>query len=225
MDDPMFSISRNTIIGSTFSLLAVFSSATALASEGERNITLQEDVSTANLIKLNVPVGEVIVSGTTGNNLTAVATISCQKEKRENCYQLLKELSWSKTTGNTAEFSLAPGGITRYDHVSIKIKFGVPQDKKLDINLSAGELRIDNTSACLNAEVNAGEINIKLKEDQLDSAKLTAKVGDVKLVTARGDAIEGERSMLVGASLDWKGTGTCQTKASVLAGEVHLELN
>ncbi len=91
----MFSISRNKIVYSALALAMALNSARAFATEGERNITLQEDVSTANLIKLNVPVGEVIVSGSTGNNLTAVATISCQKEKRENCYQLLKELSWS----------------------------------------------------------------------------------------------------------------------------------
>jgi hypothetical protein len=154
---------------------------------------------------------------------------SCQQEKRDKCLELLKELGWSKKTGNVTEFGLSPSGITRYDHVTIKVKFGVPKDKKLEVNLSAGELRIAETSACLTADVNAGEINIKLKESQLASAELSAKVGDVKLVTAKGDRIEGERSLLVGASLDWKGAGTnigaCHTKASVLAGEAQLVLN
>ncbi len=220
----MFSISRNTIIGSTFSLLAVLSAA-ALATEGERNITWQEDVASAELIRLNVPVGDVEITGTTGTSVTAVVKASCEKEKRENCLQLIKELGWSKKTGNVTEFGLSPSGIMRYDHVSIGVKLSVPKDKKLEVNLSAGELRIAGTSACLTADVNAGEINIKLKEDQLASAQLSAKVGDVKLVTAKGDTIEGERSLLVGASLEWKGTGACYTKASVLAGEAHLVLN
>lgn len=221
----MFSISRNTIMCSTLSLLAVFSSAGALATDGERTITLQENVSGAELIKLNVSAGDVEITGTTGTGVTAVVTATCQKEKRENCIQLLKELGWSKKARNVAEFGLSPSGITRYDNVTIKVKFGVPKDKKLEVNLTAGELRIEGTSACLTANVNAGEVNIKLKESQLASAELSAKVGDVKLVTAKGDRMEGERSLLVGASLDWKGTGTCHTKASVLAGEAQLILN
>jgi hypothetical protein len=154
---------------------------------------------------------------------------SCQQEKRDKCLELLKELGWSKKTGNITEFGLSPSGITRYDHVTLKVKFGVPKDKKLEVNLTAGELRVEGTSACLTANVNAGEINIKLKESQLASAELRAKVGDAKLVTAKGETIEGERSLLVGASLDWKGSGTnkgaCHIKASVLAGEAQLILN
>jgi hypothetical protein len=229
MDGLMFSISRNKIVYSALTLAVAFNSAMAFATEGERTITLQEDVAGAELIRLNVPAGDVEITGTTGNNLTAVVTATCQKEKQENCYQVLKDLAWSKKTGSVTELDLAPASITRYDHVTIKVKFGVPKDKKLEVNLSAGELRIAETSACLTADVNAGEINIKLKESQLASAELSAKVGDVKLVTAKGDRIEGERSLLVGASLDWKGAGTnigaCHTKASVLAGEAQLVLN
>ena len=221
----MFSINHNTIICSTFSLLAIFSSAVALASDGERTFTLQEDVSGAELIRLDVPAGDVEITGTTGSSVTAVVKASCQQEKRDKCLELLKELGWSKKTGNVTEFGLSPSGITHYDHVTLKVKFGVPKDKKLEANLTAGELRIEGTSACLTANVNAGEVNIKLKESQFATAELRAKVGDAKLVTAKGETIEGERSLLVGASLDWKGTGTCHTKASVLAGEARMVLN
>jgi hypothetical protein len=225
----MFSMSRNKIVYSALTLAMAFNSASAFASEGERTITLQEDVSQVELIKLNVPAGDVEITGTTGNSVTAVVTATCQKGSRENCYQVLKDLGWSKETGSIAEFGLSPAGITRYDHVTINVKFGVPKDKKLEVNLSAGELRIAGTSACLTANVNAGELNIKLKESQLASAELNAKVGDAKLVTAKGETIEGQRSLLVGASLDWKSAdtniGACHTKASVLAGEVQIVLN
>jgi uncharacterized protein YjfI (DUF2170 family) len=220
----MRSISRNRIMCSTLTLAMALSSATAFATEGERTITLQEDVASAELIKLNVPAGDVEIIGTAGTSLTAVVTAVCQQAQQENCHQVLKELGWSKKTGSVTELGVIPTGITRYDNITIKVKLGVPKDKKLEVNLSAGELRIDGTSACLTATVNAGEINITLKEAQVASAKIHAKVGDVKLITARG-ALEGDRSLLVGANLDWKGTGACDTKASVMAGEVKLRLN
>lgn len=102
----------------------------------------------------------------------------------------------------------------------------MPEDKKLEVSLSAGELNISGTSACLIADLNAGEINITLKENQLASASLSSKVGDVRLTTTNGETIEGERSLLIGAKLDWtKGAGSCHTKASVLTGEANLTLN
>jgi hypothetical protein len=225
MDDPMFSISRNTMC-STFILAATFISAVAFATEGERTITLQDDVSQAELIKLSVPAGDVEIVGTTGKSITAVVTAVCQRENQENCYQVIKDLGWSKNLGSVTELGLTPVAITRYERVTIKVKISVPKDKKLEVNLGAGELRIDGTSACLMADVNAGAIKISTKERQLASAELNAKVGDVKLVTATGETLEGSRAMLVGASLDWKkGTGSCHTKAHVLAGEVQLVLN
>lgn len=221
----MRSTSRNKIMSSSLVLITTLSCA-AFAANGERTVTLQEDVSQAELIKLNVPAGDVEITGTTGNSLTAVVTAVCQPEKQKNCNQLLKDLDWSKNNGNVAEVGLSPSGITRYDDVTLKVKFSVPKDKKLEVNLSAGELRVQGTSACLVAEVNAGDIKLNLHESQLGSVELNAKVGDVKFITAKGNTIEGERSMLVGAHLNWsKGAGSCHTKASVLAGEVQLTIN
>lgn len=219
-------INFNKIMCSTLSLITLCCSAVVFAKDDERTITLQDNVTTAELIKIDISAGQVLISGTTGNTLTAELTASCQPKKdKESCTKLLKELAWSRTVGSTIELGLAPSGINRFDDMNIQVKFGIPKDKKLEVNLSAGELRIDGTSACLTASVNAGEIQIKLKEDQLASAELSAKVGDVKLTTA-GNTIEGNRSWLVGASLDWnKGTGTCHTKASILAGEAQLVLN
>lgn len=222
----MFNISRNTIACGTLTLVMAFYSAIVFAADDERSITFQDDVSSLDVIKLNIPVGDVSISGTTGNNLTAVVTGSCKKDNREDCYKVLKELNWSKKTGGITEFALKPSGITNYNNMNMKVKLSVPNDKKLEIDVSAGELRIDGTSACLTATVNAGEIKINLKESQLASAELDAKVGDVKLISAQNHVTEGDRSLLVGASLEWnKGTGACHTKASILAGEAQLVLS
>ena len=216
-------IACNTFIF-TFTLAMAFTPVFASAGDGERTITLQEDVTKTELIRLNVPAGDVEIVGATGNSLTAVATAACQKEDQESCQQVLKEFGWSKKIGKFTQLDLSPSGVTRYENMSIKVKLGVPSDKKLEVNLSAGELRIDGTNACLIAEVNAGDINITLRESQVASIELTAKVGDARLVTSKG-AIEGDRSMLVGSSLVWgKGTGTCHTKANVLAGAAKVTL-
>lgn len=209
----------------TLALAGLWVSTTTFAADNERHITLQEDIASAQLVRLDFAAGDVEITGINGNKLTADLTATCEDEGKEDCRQLLKQLDWAKKKDSTFELGLSPAAITHYNHTSIKIKVGVPKDKKLAVSLSAGELNIKDTSGCLSAEVNAGEMNISLNENQLASATLSAKVGDVKLKLPKGDEIAGERSMLVGASLDWvKGPGSCHTQASVLTGEANLLL-
>lgn len=213
------------ILCAGLALLGAFCSALAFATEGERHISLQQGLAKAELIRLSVPAGDVEIVGITGNELIAEVTAVCEDEEREACLSLLKELGWAQKIGNTADFLLMPDGASHFNNVKIKVKIGVPQDKPLQVNLSAGELSIADTSACLTAELSAGQIDINLKESQLASAALSAKVGDVKLTTAKDGQVSGARSLLVGAHLEWQqGTGICHTKAKVLAGEVKLAL-
>lgn len=215
---------RQHIICTCLALLGAFNSTLVFAADGERHISMQQNVANTELIRISVPAGDMEVVGITGDSLTAEVTAVCQEKDRQACYKLLKELDWAKKNGSTTELLLTPESITSFNHVTLKIKIGVPQDKKLEVSLSAGELNISGTSACLVADVSAGEINISLKENQLASAALSAKVGDAKLTTTKGETIAGERSLLVGAKLDWKGTGDCHTQANVLTGQANLVL-
>lgn len=217
-------ITCTNIICAGLGFLGAFCSAVVFATEGERHISLQQDVAKAELIRLSVPAGDVDIVGITGTNLVAEVTAVC-KDRDQACLQLLKDLDWVKKDGSTAEFSLAPEEITNFNDVTIKVKIGVPQDKMLEANLGAGELAIEGTSACLTAGLGAGEIDITLKESQIASAKLSATVGDVNLTTAQGEFMAGKRALLVGANLDWqKGTGNCHLRATVAAGEAKLLL-
>ncbi len=222
----MFSSTRTRIICGTLALAAMFTSATCIAQDGEKRITLQENSGKAETIKLIIPAGKMLVSGTTGSTVTAELTASCQPKKdKEKCAKLLKELAWAQKLGPVAEFGLSPSDISEYNDMNIQVKFSVPKDKKLNVSLSAGDLRIEGTSACLDAEVHAGQIQINLKEAQLASAELVSRVGDVHMITSKG-RVDGNRSLLVGANLEWnKGAGACHTEASVLAGEVQLKLD
>lgn len=222
----MHNINRNciTLIGASLLLLVSVCSSMAFATEDERQISLQQDVASAELIRLSVPAGEVDIVGITGTNLVAEVTAVCEDEAREACLDLLKELGWAQKIDNTADFLLMPEGASHFNNVKIKVKIGVPQDKPLQVNVSAGELTISETSGCLKAELGAGQIDLRLKQSQLAAVALAAKVGDVKLINLQGESTSGQRSLIVGANLEWQGTGKCHTEAKVLAGEAKLTL-
>lgn len=216
----------NHILGKGLGMLAILVSLPALAAEGERHISLQQDIAAAELVRIEVPAGQLEIVGISGTEVIAEVTAVCQEQDDRACLKLLADLAWQKKTGSIAEFMLMPASITEFNQVMLKVKIGVPRDKALAAHLSAGELSISDTSGCLNADLNAGQINITLAEDELASAQLSATVGDVKLATPKNKPVSGHRSLLVGAQIDWnKGTGSCHAKASVLAGEAKLTVN
>lgn len=209
----------------TLLAFAIFGS--AFASANQTSQRFEADVSQAQDITIDIPAGQVLVVGATGNKLLAEVKATCKQDKpidRTNCQAVLNDLGWSNKMGKGAQLSLVPAKITRYDDIQIDIKISVPNDKPLNIIQAAGDLSIDGTSACVNASLNAGQLSLKLKESQVAAAELHAKVGDVKLTDTKGQTRSGERSLLVGADLSHKGSGSCPIKAEVMAGEVHLTL-
>ncbi len=208
-------------------LLLITATATTIASDQNKQ-TLQLDVSNAQSISLDIPAGKLVVQGVKGSKLQAEVKATCKDKKAEDpaaCQALLNALNWSKKVDKNAEIALIPTKITDYEDITVEVKITVPENKPLNVKLAAGELQINGTSACLTAEVNAGNLVINLKEAQLASALLKSKVGDVSLTTTTGEKISGDRAMLVGADLNWKGKGSCHLKANLLAGEAQLILN
>lgn len=221
----MNQLTRQTGAISSLMLLAALASGPASAADGERHLSFEQDVTSAQLIRLNVPAGAMEVVGIAGNKVIAEATAVCEEPDQDACRELLQQMQWAPKAGSIAELSLNPAGTSEYNQIKVKIKLGVPRDKHLEVNLGAGELNISDTSACLIAELNAGQISIALAQSQLASASLSAMVGDAKLVNANGETTSGKRSALVGAQLDWNGgSGQCHTQAKVLAGEAKLTL-
>jgi hypothetical protein len=218
---------RKFTLGSVI-LLLLASSLAASASDNQKKLTAQIDVASAQSISLDIPVGKLVVQGVKGNALEAEVTATCKDEKAEDkeaCQALLNGLNWSKKVGKNTELALLPVKIVEYEDVTVEVKITLPENKPLNVKLAAGELHINGTSACLNAEVNAGDLSMNLKAAQVASALLKSKVGDVNLTTAAGEKISGERAMLVGAELAWKGKGSCHLKANLLAGEARVILN
>lgn len=206
-------------------LLGMFFPAVVSATEGERHLSFEQDVAAAELVRLSVPAGEMEVVGIAGDKVIAEATAVCENADADACHKLLIAMEWKQKAGSIAELSLSPTGVSEYNQVKVKVKIGVPKDKNLEVNLGAGELSISDTSACLIAELNAGQINLSFEQSLLASASLSAMVGDAKLVAINGETTSGNRSALVGAHLDWNGDkGHCHTQAKVLAGEAKLTL-
>lgn len=222
----MLRISNRKNIGGAVTVIALWCSAAAFGEPPERKTVVELDVSTADVVVVHVPAGQLNISGTTGQTINAEAVISCGKSKNGECNnRSFGKIQWSsKLKENHAQLDLTPSGANQYDDISIVVNVGIPRDKTLTVNLDYGDLRLNGTSACLDANVKAGNLQLSLEEQFLASANLKAAIGDVKLTTTAG-TLPGRRSKIVGAKLEWdEGKGTCHLHAKVRAGNIDVNL-
>lgn len=216
---------KRKILGGTVTVMALWCSTLAFG-EPSKKTAVELDVSTADAVIIHVPAGELNISGTTGQTISAEAVISCSKYKEGECSNgIFEEINWSsKLEGSLAQLDLTPSAGKQYDDISVVVNIGVPEDKTLTVNLDYGDLRLKGTNACLDVNVKAGNVELGLPEESLASANLKATIGDVSLTTQAG-RISGRRSKIIGAKLEWdEGKGACHLQATVRAGNVELHL-
>lgn len=222
----MLHIQKRKIPGGAVIVMALWCSTMVFAEPARKKTAVELDVSTADAVIIHVPAGELNISGTTGQTMSAEAVISCDKFKDGECKNsIFEEIRWSsKLEGGLAQLDLTPSRATQYDDISIVVNVGIPEDKTLTVNLDYGDLGLQGTNACLDVNVKAGNVELGLQEKSLASASLKATIGDVSLTTQEG-RIPGRRLKIIGAKLEWdEGKGACHLHAKVRAGNVEVNL-
>ncbi len=207
-------------------ILLIITLPISVAFGGSTGKHAEVDVSAADAITLNIPVGQLRISGMTEPTIQAEAMITCNQHDGIKCNDdTLEDIAWSSSIeGGHAQLSLTPAKADQYDDLSIVVNVSVPEGKTLTVNLDYGDLELQGTNACLDVTVKAGNVKLGLREKSLASVDLKATIGDVSLTTATG-TIHGKRSKIVGARLEWdEGVGVCQAHAKVSAGNIALTL-
>lgn len=222
----MLNIDKTKITGGAFAIMTLWWSTVAFAESSGKKTEIEVDVSAVDAVVLNIPVGKLKVSGTTGQAIKAEVVVTCSKPGGAGCdNRAFEEIGWSsKLEEDLAQLALTPEGADEYNDFSVIVNVDVPKDKMLTINFDYGDLDLQGTNACLDVNVKAGNVRLGLKEKPLASANLKATFGDVSLTSSTG-TIHGKRSKIVGAKLEWsKGEGICHVDAEVLTGNIELTL-
>lgn len=218
---------KDRIVGSILIVIALSWSIMAFGELPGKKAEIEVDVSTVGTVVLDVPAGQLNISGTTGQTIKAEVVVTCSKDNGAECNKrVLEEIVWSiELEGDLARLRLIPEEADQYNDISIVASVGVPQDKMLTVNLDYGDLDLQGTNACLDVNVKAGNVKLGLQEKPLASANLKATFGDVSLTTSTGTVTRGKRSKIVGAKLEWRrDNGICHVDAKVRAGNIELNL-
>jgi len=183
---------------------------------------LELDATNASLIRVRIPAGEIRIEGVKGNQIHAKAVIRC-KTRESRCTRAAEKLEWT-TREDDQEISLRLGPGPSFSDSDVKVEVLVPEDRDLEFDIDAGDIKITGMRGCVNGHVDAGDVGIVMAADRVASVHLDTNVGDASLRTPKG-SVSGDRSWLVGAVVNWDGgKGDCAVDISLNAGDLSLEL-
>jgi hypothetical protein len=175
-------------------------------------------------LHIDIPVGELEIAGTEGDQLTATMNIACD-EDADDCAERAGRAEFvQEIDGQDVYLRVEPGGMNAYTRTHMRVHIAVPAAETLEVEFGAGELRVRDVDACTSVRMFAGEAQIHADARRVGEVKLKAMFGEAILHTDAASQA-GKRPLLVGARVDWdEGVGDCRLKARLRFGEVSAHL-
>ena len=185
--------------------------------EIERSFAVEEQTT----IRIDIPVAEVQIVGSSSDSVEAEFTATCHRD--HDCKEILAELDLeSHGSRNTLRIDLVGYPKWGKGRVELEGVIRVPKNMEIEVEVGVGELEIKGLAGDLRVELGVGEINAWLDKTLTRSVTLDAGVGEVELYGA-GTRLEGRRSMLVGSEVHWdEGPGDLRAFLEVGVGEISV---
>ncbi|MDH3255365.1 MAG: hypothetical protein OEM62_10265 [Acidobacteriota bacterium] len=185
--------------------------------ELNRSFTLESQSS----IRLDMPVAEVNVVGSSGRTVETEFTATCKRD--QDCDEVLRHLDFeSHGSQNTLRVDLV--GYPKWGKGRLELEgvVRVPKSVDVEIELGVGELDIKGLEGDVRVELGVGEINAWIERAKTRSVTLDAGVGEVELY-GTDRRVAGRRSMLVGSEVYWdEGPGKARVFLEVGVGEISV---
>ena len=210
---------------SLMTLLALLLAALPAMAEGDRKIRSRYPVQGIDSLHLEIPVAEVRLEGFDGDEVEVEIFLECRRERRGDCLDLLNELRLTERR-HGAILALELEGYPRWGkgRIEVEARVRMPRRLGLDLELSVGEVDVEQLEGDLHLEIGVGEANLWLRRQAVRSVRLDAGVGEVELHGAGG--LEARRSLFVGSEVSWlEGEGESRVRVDVGVGEVSAWLD
>jgi hypothetical protein len=203
-------------------MLAAFAPGSlAAGSETFREITRSFQLEGREAVRLDLPVAELRISGTSSPAVEVELTATCKRE--HECEEILGELDLkSSGSGRTLRIDLVGYPKWGKGRVELEGEIFVPRKIELEVELGVGELELKDLEGDLRVELGVGEINAWVDRSNTHSVTLDAGVGEVELF-GTDEPVEQRRSMLVGSETHWDaGEGDARVFLEVGVGEISV---
>jgi hypothetical protein len=191
----------------------------------EKDLRATASAAGASRIHLILPIGGIEVRGDGGAEVRAELRVVCKHH--DACEDRMADVFLdSSRQGDrlTLEVRGYPS-LWRGENMEVRGVIHVPAETPLAVDMRIGDLRVNDIGADLRVDMGIGDVRVNAPAERTGRVRLGAGVGDASL---RGPAgkIEGRRSLLVGAKLEWEeGRGTSRVDIDLGVGDVSVRLD
>jgi hypothetical protein len=203
--------------------------APALARDGdrasERTVRRTFAVPAGQDLHFDLAWGELQIEPTDSAAVEVVVSAECRRDG-ERCRRRLSDIDVSAST-RRQRLEIEVTGMSKWEtaKAQVRIVVRVPRRHGLSVAMGAGECVVEGLASDLKVDLGAGEIRVRMPEDAVRSADLSAGVGETTLRLGDGEVAE-HRSHLVGSTVRWdEGAGEARLELHVGAGEVDVRLD
>ena len=181
------------------SILILLASAT-LQAENDRLLTRTFPVEPEQKVEVGLGAGDILIEGAEGAEAQVQMRIHCESSKR-SCWEKADKVELvAKTSAN--HLNIEVEGLTRSTArgMSIRLRIILPRSQYLEVDLGAGDLKVDGMAGSMELDVGVGDVEVRLERGIFRSIEMDTGIGESRVIIA-GEIIEG--AGLVGSDLKW----------------------
>lgn len=177
----------------------------------EYNFQQSLDAESLSRLLIDVPVGEIVLSEATGNEVAMNITLKGDECKGNDGAEPEVKARINKERIKIS-FDL--------DDCTVKAALSVPTFMEIDIDMGVGSLK----GAVLNTiygDIGVGEVNLDIPSKAFQRVAVEAGVGDADILLSEGQ-IEKTSRFFINQSIVWQGDGQHNANIQVGVGNIHI---
>jgi hypothetical protein len=180
----------------------------------QKNLSQQFESTSVQQLDINAGVGDISIEVTDASQISVDIEVRGSKSWFFGRTDV-SDATLESTVNNKGVLSLE----VPLDDTEQTWVIKVPRKLALELTLGVGNIKLDGSAGDIEATIGVGSFTAKLPVPEYKNIALSAGVGDVNLQNTTGKT---ERSHLVGADLDYTGSGAQSMAVTVGVGDATV---
>ncbi len=198
--------------------------ASPLSAATVRTVENEAALTGATLVQVDISVGDLVITGTTGDKVKVQLDIRCTDPNNSDCKQAAENISvGDRRRGD--ELLIEIQGYPKFGDkgLSMSAKVEVPRGTHLSADSGVGDIVVSGMAHDVEIDARVGDVKVTMDAAALRAVELDTGVGDVEL-TLEGQTIEG--TGLVGKGLEWnRGKGASRLEVDCGVGDIRVTVD
>ncbi|NKB88246.1 MAG: hypothetical protein GKS06_08505 [Acidobacteria bacterium] len=207
-----------------FALAAAIAIALPVTAEEVRTFSANFDGSALDELYVDFPIGELRVEGTRSERIMVEVTIECSSRRSLDACIDRAEAIELESRERSDRLDLWVEGFSKWRSrgMHLEMKVLVPENLDVRIDMSIGELELEQLYGNVAVDMSIGEVSLRSAEEMISRVSIDTGIGEASLSTHRG---RNSSAGLFTREVLWtEGNGDSEVRIELGIGEISVRL-